>query len=234
MPPDQAVRPVAWAHSRSAAQAHRASRRRNTSAAAATSAGSVRTTPRVSQRRPDVVTRARSETGREMRLRVRANVMSSIRAIAGKPPAAVEGLARDEHRLIAGGDAGEARARVHRGGDDGAAADAGLRSSRRSGPRRGRVRASAVEDDAVRVGRKPRVGVEEQQHVAARDGGAGIHLRGAPACARDDAVGERRGAAQRSRRGCRRRRRRFRRRVRAAVRAPAAPRRWSRPRPAPE
>jgi hypothetical protein len=48
----------------------------------------VRTTPRVSQRRPDVVTRARRDIGREIRLRVRAKVMSSIRAISGNPPAA--------------------------------------------------------------------------------------------------------------------------------------------------
>ncbi len=50
----------------------------------------VRSTPRCSQRRPDVVTRARRQSGGEMRLRLRANVMSSIRAISGNPPVALK------------------------------------------------------------------------------------------------------------------------------------------------
>ena len=33
--------------------------------------------------------------------------------------------------------------------------------------------------------------MQEQQHIAARDRRAGIHLRGAPACAGDDEIGER-------------------------------------------
>ncbi len=49
-----------------------------------------------------------------------------------------------------------------------------------------------VEHEPVCVRRKPRVGMQEQQHVAARGCRAGIHLRGASARAGDDAIGKRR------------------------------------------
>ena len=51
----------------------------------------------------------------------------------------------------------------------------------RTDPRRDRCRASAARIVQVGVRRQARVGVEEQQHVAARDACARVHLQGAPA-----------------------------------------------------
>jgi len=54
-----------------------------------------------------------------------------------------------------------------------------------------------VEHQPVGVAGQMRVGVQEQQYVALRYTGAGVHLLGAPACGHDDAVGERAGEGER-------------------------------------
>src|SRR5947209_8017104 len=48
-----------------------------------------------------------------------------------------------------------------------------------------------VENQPIRVRRQPRVGMEKEQDIAARNRGARIHLRGSPARAVDDKMSER-------------------------------------------
>ncbi len=135
-------------------------------------------------------TRARKHSGGDTRLRRRANSMSSIRAISGNPPAAANASRANEHRLIAGRNGGEARAGIHEPGDDGEQRMPALDRHIEAPPGAPRLR-QAFKDQPVGVGGQSRIGVQKQQHVAARRRCAGIHLRGAPARAGDHAVGER-------------------------------------------
>ena len=112
----------------------------------------------------------------------------------GKAAGGVECLALDEHRLVAGRDAGSARAQVHHGRRRASASGAGLRSSRRSGPNACFERASPSSTSRSASGGS-RVSAwrnSSTSPLALR--GAGIHLHGAPARRRDDMVGAHPGA----------------------------------------
>jgi hypothetical protein len=99
----------------------------------------------------------------------------------------IEGFARDEHRLIAGHDAGEARADVHRGGDKRQQRMKAFDPHIEAAPG-APAPCKAVEHAPVGIGRQARIGMEKQQDIAARHGRAGIHLRGAPTRGCDDAI----------------------------------------------
>ena len=77
----------------------------------------VRKTPCWRQRRPEVVTRWRRQSGRPSRFSLAEAATSSISAIGGKPPIVIERRAGHEHGLVAGRDAARPRAPVHHEGD---------------------------------------------------------------------------------------------------------------------
>ena len=140
--------------------------------------------PSRSHLRADVVTRRR-------RLASPAQPLESPRR-APRPPSAGcpdsrRGRRRpraDEDRLVARRDAGQPRAPVHEGRDH-AEGQRGLAklTSKRPPTTAGSSRARAMA--GVAPGGSTRVGVQEQEHVAPRGAGAGVHLACAPALARD-------------------------------------------------
>ena len=86
-------------------------RRARTPVAARHMSTMVRSVPRRSQRRPEVTTRSRRHAGREMRFKRFESATSSMRRdLAEEPAGGIEGRAANEDRLVAGGDAGQARA----------------------------------------------------------------------------------------------------------------------------
>ena len=87
--------------------------RRSSAAAAATSARSCGSTPCYSQRRPEVVTRSRRQSGRRDALQRGAERDVFHQRDGGKPPTAANASRAHEDRLVAGGDPGQPRAHVH-------------------------------------------------------------------------------------------------------------------------
>ena len=135
--------------------------------------------------------RARArQSGRLMRLSRADSATSSISAIGGKPPAASNAARVTNMAWSPVAMPVSARAHVHHGGDDSRSSAAAVEAHVETAPGAAGAR-KPIQHQAVGVLRQSRVGVQEQQHVAARRGGAGIHLRGAPA----------RGASTRSARG---------------------------------
>ena len=70
----------------------------------------MRQTPRVSQRRPEVVTRARRQAGRPIARRRLRQLDVLHQRLVGEAAEALEDRAADEDGLVAGGHAGPARA----------------------------------------------------------------------------------------------------------------------------
>jgi hypothetical protein len=112
-------------------------------------------------------------------------------SISGRAAEAVEQPALHEHGLVAGGDAAEARARVHERGHHAEQRVATVDAHVEAAP--GRATRHGRSDQGIGVVGEVRVGVQEQQHLAARHVGAGVELRGAPARRLQHAVGQRRG-----------------------------------------
>src|SRR5207302_9808072 len=108
---------------------------------------------------------------------------------------ALEGLAPDENGLIAGGNAGRARAQVHEKRDHGQT-DAGAFDAHVEPPPCPAARNKTLEDARVGVLREARVGVKEKQDFAAGKCRSRVHLARATARSRNDSVG---GAARESR-----------------------------------
>ena len=133
--------------------------------------------PRASQRRPDVTTRDARHAGRPaIDLRRRDSATSSISGCAGKPPASSNSArvtnmpwspvampVRRERRFISAATSRSTRGRPS------------MRTSKRPHRAAGADCAPAATIAALRG--QPRVRVQEQQHVAGRDRGAGVHLR---------------------------------------------------------
>jgi hypothetical protein len=103
----------------------------------------------------------------------------------------IEGGPRDEQRLVAGGDAGQAGAEVHGRGDQRQPARTSLDAHVEAPPNAPRrARRNPVQrraDQAVGLLGQARVGVQEQQASPRRDRGAGVHLARAPARRRQHA-----------------------------------------------
>ena len=150
----------------------------------------VRSTPSRSQRRPEVVTRARRQAGGDRRLRRRDSAMSSISAMSGKPPAASKASrvtkiawspvampVRRERRFIS---AATTRS---------SGCPPSIRTSKRpqcAAP----LAPRPSSDQRVGVGRQRacrRAGTAARRRVAAAR--AGVHLRGAAARRREHPVG---------------------------------------------
>ena len=108
-----------------------------------------------------------------------------------KPARRREGRARHEHRLVAGRDAGEPRAAVHAASATSAQQRMPAFDPHVEAPPARAGCGEPVECRAVGARREARVGVQEEQHVARRDVGAGVHLARAAARRGEDAVGER-------------------------------------------
>jgi hypothetical protein len=99
-----------------------------------------------------------------------------------EPAGAREGVAPDEHGLVAVGQAGEARAHVGQVEEGCEPARTGVRDG--PGPERARDDVGLRErrrHPACGVGRQRHVGVQEEEDVGGRGGGAGVQLRAAPA-----------------------------------------------------
>src|SRR5713101_2276120 len=97
-------------------------------------------------------------------------------------------VAPREYRLVAGRNPGEPRAQAHEPADDEQermpAVDLDVEAAPgAAGP------VEAVEHDMVGVGREPRIGMQEQEHVAGGFGSARVHLQRTSVRRRDDAVG---------------------------------------------
>ncbi len=92
---------------------------------------------------------------------------------------AAEQVVADEHRLVAGRDAGPARAQVHHGLDDAhqgpGTVDADIEAAPCEGPER------CAAHQRIGVLRQRGIGVQEQQHIGRAGRGAGVHLGGSPA-----------------------------------------------------
>src|SRR5262249_29518277 len=108
-------------------------------------------------------------------------------AMGGNPADGGEGGPVEERCLVAGRDAGGARAQVHRGGDHGEQRMASLDAHVEAAPWTTAGR-QTFQHQPVGARRQAGVGVEKQEKVAARPPGAGIHLRGAAARGRGQPV----------------------------------------------
>ena len=159
----------------------------------------VRTTPRDSQRRPEVTTRSRRHSGGRDALQRLAQRDVLHQRERGEAAARRERRARHEDRLVAGRDAGEPRARVHEPARP--AASSGCRPSIahvEAAPVAAPAAARPSSTRRAAPGGQARVGVQEEQHVAARRARAGVHLAARPRGAIEHAVGERRGELARA------------------------------------
>ena len=97
----------------------------------------VRITPFCSQRRPEVTAGVAMQIRPAQALEPPRDGDVLHQRQVGKAADRFERFTGDEDRLVAGGDAGQARAPIDHAGDDGEAADGVRQCAGRSGPRRG-------------------------------------------------------------------------------------------------
>ena len=141
--------------------------------------------------------RARArQSGRPMRFsRLRQRDVLHQRDV-GKAAGRVERLARDEHRLVAGGDAGDARTPVHHAGDEPAAAGCGPSICTSKRPHcRGRV-AQARRAPAASASGGSRVSACRNSSTSPRGRGGAGFICARAAARRRDAPGRRSGRAR--------------------------------------
>ena len=160
------------------ASAIRIARRASRRSAIATSRRSFARVHRVSQRRPDVTMRSRRQSGRPpARFRRVDSSMSSISGWSGKPPTASKSARSTKMPWSpVAMPVSRERAFIMRGDQP---QDAGTPGDRHVEPSPAPPRSRAVRARmAVNAGGgQARIGVQEQQDVAGRRGGSGVHLR---------------------------------------------------------
>lgn len=131
--------------------------------------------PRVSQRRPEVMTRA--QAGRPGHAQQAARHFDVFhQRLRGKAAHAGKGGARHEHRLVAGGDAAIARAQVHAGRYHAQGTRAAGDAYVKTAP--GRPRGQRLGYQPVGIVRQQRVRVQKKQRVARSQLRTGVHLQG--------------------------------------------------------
>ena len=139
----------------------------------------VRRMPCCSQRRAEVAAGVRDARRTLPAFETRGQLDVLHERNRGVTAETFESVATYEDGLIAGGDAGERRAQVHKAFDDAIGGSRAVEADIEATPEMAGLDRCA--DMAQRLRRQARIRVQEQQDIGAGFGGAGIHLRRAAA-----------------------------------------------------
>ena len=138
----------------------------------------VRITPLCSQRRPEVTAGAAMQIWAAQAFEPPRDGDVLHQRQVGKAADRFERFTGDEDRLVAGGDAGQARAPIDHAGDNDEQRMASGNAQVEAAP--GAAGQRCI-DQAIGSNGQRRVGVQEEERVAGAERGAGIHRRAAAA-----------------------------------------------------